>query len=139
MSGILIFSNRHLCAVLKKIIRMKIIIISNRKFRYIYEKLIELEKFITRDREPAPTVNNDHSGEVYIDGEKVCELLCISGRTLLRLCKANQINSKRVAHRCYYPLSDIENLLVSRSIAFDKVIRERLKEECKRIREQYIN
>ena len=121
---------------------MKIIIISDRKYRYIYEKLMELEKHlqtIRSDREPVQAVKKDDFGEAYIDGEKVCELLCISGRTLLRLCKQHQINSKRVAHRCYYPLYEIEKLFVSRSIGFDKKIRERLREEFKRLKEQNNN
>jgi len=128
---------------------MKIIIISNRKYRYIHEKLMELEKYlkaISCEREQTPEWNNvrktgykDDTGEVYIDGDKVCELLCISGRTLLRLCKQHQINSKRVAHRCYYPLSEIEKLFAHRSIAFDTAMRERLKLECKRLKEQNNN
>jgi len=121
---------------------MKIIIISDRKYRYIHEKLWELEKrlkAISCNREPMPVEKNNDTGEVYIDGEKVCELLCISGRTLLRLCKQNQITGKRVAHRCYYPLYEIEKLFVSRSIGFDKKIRERLREEFKRLKEENNN
>ena len=125
---------------------MKMIIISDRKYRYIYEKLMELEKQLKAIQvasEPAPIWNNvretgykDDTGEVYVDGEKVCELLCISGRTLLRLCKKHQIDSKRVAHRCYYPLSEIENLFAFRSIAFDTEVRKRLQLECKRLKEK---
>ena len=128
---------------------MKIIIISNRKYRYIYEKLMELEKHLKATgagSEPAPEENSkrnaeiiNDTGEVYTDGEKVCELLCISDRTLLRLCKQHQINSKRVAHRCYYPLSEIEKLFVSRSIGFDRVVRGRLRQELKRLKEQNNN
>jgi len=121
---------------------MKIIIISDRKYRYIHEKLCELEKrlkAISCNRKPVPVEINNDTGEAYIDGEKVCELLCISGRTLLRLCKKHQINSTRVSHRCYYPLSEIEKLFVSRSIAFDNEVRERLRQECKRLKEENNN
>jgi len=93
-------------------------------------------KVISCIGEPALTEIEDETGEMYLDGEKICKLLCVSGRTLLRLCKAHRINSKRVAHRCYYPLSEIEKLFISRSICFEKVIRERLREEFKRLKEQ---
>jgi hypothetical protein len=120
---------------------MKIIIISNRKYRFICAKLMELEerlKVIPPDRENKK-VDSDDIGDVYIDSEKVCELLCISGRTLLRLCKRYRINSTRVAHRCYYPLSEIEKLFEHRSIAFNKEIKERLKREWKRLKGQNDN
>jgi predicted metal-dependent RNase len=116
---------------------MKIIIISNRRYRSILAKLTELDEHLKKIRsvgEIAPELKEiqksgfkDDTGEVYVDGEKVCHLLCISGRTLLRLCKKHQISSKRVSHRCYYPFSEIEKLFTDRSIAFDKETRERLK------------
>jgi predicted metal-dependent RNase len=122
---------------------MKIIIISNRKYRQILERLTEMEDVIRFVREMAPAMKEmqksgfkDDAGEVYVDSEKVCELLCISGRTLLRLCKTHKIKSKRVSHRCYYPFSEIEKLFTYRSISFDKEVRERLMRECNRIKEQ---
>jgi hypothetical protein len=125
---------------------MKIIIISNRKYRSILAKLQELEdclKVMRPEIEGTPleqTVSEtDNFGEVYIDGEKVCELLCISGRTLLRMCKKHQIKSTRVSHRCYYPMNEIEKLFAQRSIAFSKEMRERLKSECRRLKEQNDN
>ena len=123
---------------------MKIIIIGNRKYRYIITKLMELEerlKEIQPEKEGVvagtivqQTSNPGITEEVYIAGNKVCMLLCISGRTLLRLCRKHQINSIRVSHQCYYPLSEIEKLFANRSIAFAAEIRERLKRECKRLK-----
>jgi hypothetical protein len=128
---------------------MKIIIISNRKYRSILARLTELKAYLKmlpansgrlksgeNDREADGAAD---TAEAYIDGEKVCELLCISGRTLLRLCKRRQINSIRVSHRCYYPMSEVEKLFAHRSIAFDAEIRERLKCECKRLKNENDN
>ena len=124
---------------------MKIIIISNRKYRSILARMEELEDCMKairpeiegkKDRDAVDSVD---TGEAYIDSEKVCELLCISGRTLLRLCKIHQIKSTLVSHRRYYPVSEIEKLFVQRSIAFSKEIRERMKEEFKRLKEENNN
>ena len=120
---------------------MKNIVISNRKYRSILAKLKDLADCLndlrpeTEGITDRKTVDNDDTGEVYIDSEKVCELLCISGRTLLRLCKVYQIKSTLVSHRRYYPLNEIENLFIQRSIAFSKEVRERLRREFKRLRE----
>ena len=124
------------------------IIISNRTYRSILLKLKELEECLKKirpdaEKEAMPTEQIDHEkvnfGEQYIDGEKVCELLCISGRTLLRLGKTHQFKSTMVSHRRYYPLSEIEKLFVQRSIAFSREIRERLKCEFKRLKGVDIN
>jgi hypothetical protein len=123
---------------------MKIIIIGNRKYQSILTWLMDKEERLKKIlpekdeiqtdkiiRETTDIVNSD---EVFIDGEKVCTLLCISGRTLLRLCKKHQINNTRVSHRCYYPLSEIEKLFAHRSIAFDVETRGKLIRECKRLK-----
>lgn len=124
---------------------MKIIIISNRAYRTILSKLADLEKLIGAIR---PDMDEKQAGkgrrktkatgnpvDVYIDGEKVCELLCISGRTLLRLCKSRQLSYTRVSHRCYYPLAEVEKLFASRSIAFHREVKERLERELKRLKD----
>jgi hypothetical protein len=125
---------------------MKMIIISDRKYRYICEKLMELEerlKTTHSEKEELQTEkiipetgNTVDPDEVYIDGYKVCELLCISGRTLQRLCKKHRIHTALVSHRRYYPLREIEKLFAHRSVAFDVELRERLIQECKRLKEQ---
>jgi len=125
---------------------MKIIIISNRKYRSILARLQELEnclKVFRPEKEEKPVEKivpeKEISGETYIDGEKVCELLRISGRTLQRLCKVYQIKSVLVSHRRYYPLSEIEKMFVQRAIGFTREVRERLRYEFKRLKEQRDN
>ena len=124
---------------------MKSIIISNRKYQSILAKLKELADCLndlrseTEGNTNRETADSDVSGEEYIDSEKVCELLCISGRTLLCLCKVHQIKSTLVSHRRYYPLSEIEKLFIQRSIAFSKEIRERMRGEFKRLKSENNN
>ena len=52
---------------------MKIIMISDRKYRYIHEKLMELEKQLKSigcEKKPAPVEKIDNTDELYLDGGK---------------------------------------------------------------------
>jgi hypothetical protein len=84
---------------------MEIIVIEKKTFEQMMQSF---ESFANQVR---TVCGNERSNEKWLDNEAVCKLLTISQRTLQSYRDNGTIPFSQIGHKCYYRVSDVENLI----------------------------
>lgn len=88
---------------------MEVIAIDKKTVELIIQKFDEFAKRIKT------LCGKQKTNEKWMDNEDVCRLLNISKRTLQSYRDRKILPFSQIGHKCYYRISDIENLLAELS------------------------
>lgn len=99
---------------------MEVITIDSKAFKELENKISAIAEFIFSKQ--IPLENED---EKWVDSEKVCKYLVVSGRTLQRLRTEGLISFTPIKNKYYYKIGEIKRVFEARLI---KSTEERLRD-----------
>ena len=89
---------------------MEVLTIEHRAFQLLISKIDAMDEFIRKAKlEQQCSLDDD-----WVDGQAVCEYLCICDKTLQRLRSAGKITYSTIGNKYYYQIALIERGLLER-------------------------
>ena len=86
---------------------MEVLTIEHSAFQQLISKINAMDDYIRKSKlEQQSTLDDD-----WVDGQAVCEYLCICEKTLQRLRSAGKISYSCVGNKYYYQIADIKRCL----------------------------
>jgi len=86
---------------------MKVLTIEHSAFQQLINKIDAMDEFIRKAKlEQQSSLDDD-----WVDGQAVCEYLCICDKTLQRLRSAGKVAYSSVGNKYYYQIAEIKRCL----------------------------
>ena len=86
---------------------MEVLTIEHSAFQQLISKIDAMDEFIRRAKlEQQSSLDDD-----WVDGQAVCEYLCICDKSLQRLRSAGKITYSTIGNKYYYQIAEIKRLL----------------------------
>ena len=86
---------------------MEVLTIEHSAFQQLISKLDAMDEFIRKAKlEQQSSLDDD-----WVDGQAVCEYLCICDKTLQRLRSAGKITYSTIGNKYYYQIAEIKRCL----------------------------
>ena len=86
---------------------MEVLTIEHSAFQQLISKIEAMDEFIRKAKlEPQSSLDDD-----WVDGQAVCEYLCICDKTLQRLRSAGKINYSTIGNKYYYQIAEVKRCL----------------------------
>ena len=86
---------------------MEVLTIEHSAFQQLIGKIEAMDEFIRKAKlEQQSSLDDD-----WVDGQAVCEYLCICEKTLQRLCAAGKVAYSCVGNKYYYQIAKIKRCL----------------------------
>ena len=95
-----------------KLRTMEVLTIEHSAFQQLISKLDAMDEFIRKAKlEQQSSLDDD-----WVDGQAVCEYLCICDKTLQRLRSAGKITYSTIGNKYYYQIAEIKRCLRAHTI-----------------------
>ena len=91
---------------------MEVLTIENSAFQMLMAKLEAMDEYIRTAKLEQQSVSDDD----WVDGQAVCEYLCICDKTLQRLRSAGKITYSVIGNKYYYQIAEIKRCLKAHTI-----------------------
>ena len=86
---------------------MEVITIDSKAFQQLISKIEAMDEFIRKAKlEQQSSLDDD-----WVDGQAVCEYLCICDKTLQRLRSAGKIEYSGIGNKYYYQIAEVKRCL----------------------------
>ena len=86
---------------------MEVLTIEHSAFQQLSSKIEAMDEFIRKAKlEQQSSLDDD-----WVDGQAVCEYLCICDKTLQRLRSAGKITYSTIGNKYYYQIAEIKRCL----------------------------
>ena len=86
---------------------MEVLTIEHSAFQQLISKIAAMDEFIRKAKlEQQSSLDDD-----WVDGQAVCEYLCICDKTLQRLRSAGKVAHSCVGNKYYYQIAEIKRCL----------------------------
>ncbi|MBO5188513.1 MAG: phage integrase SAM-like domain-containing protein [Alistipes sp.] len=86
---------------------MEVLTIEHSAFQQLISKIDAMDEFIRKAKlEQQGSLDDD-----WVDGQAVCEFLCICDKTLQRLRSAGKITYSTIGNKYYYQIAEIKRCL----------------------------
>ena len=91
---------------------MEVLTIEHSAFQQLISKIEAMDEFIRKAKlEQQSSLDDD-----WVDGQAVCEYLCICDKTLQRLRSAGKITYSTIGNKYYYQIAEIKRCLRAHTI-----------------------
>ena len=91
---------------------MEVLTIEHRAFQQLISKIDAMDEYIRKAKlEQQGSLDDD-----WVDGQAVCEYLCICDKTLQRLRSAGKITYSTIGNKYYYQIAEIKRCLRAHTI-----------------------
>lgn len=91
---------------------MEVLTIEHSAFQQLISKIDAMDEFIRKAKlEQQSSLDDD-----WVDGQAVCEYLCICDKTLQRLRSAGKITYSTIGNKYYYQIAEIKRCLRAHTI-----------------------
>ena len=91
---------------------MEVLTIEHSAFKQLISKIDAMDEFIRKAKlEQQSSLDDD-----WVDGQAVCEYLCICDKTLQRLRSAGKITYSTIGNKYYYQIAEIKRCLRAHTI-----------------------
>ena len=95
---------------------MEVLTIEHSAFQQLIRKIYAMDEFIRKAKlEQQSSLDDD-----WVDGQAVCEYLCICDKTLQRLRSAGKITYSTIGNKYYYQIAEIKLCLKAHLIKSSK-------------------
>ena len=84
---------------------MQVVMMESEAYQNLIDRLERIEKYVVRATERQKALNDD---DVWLDNERVCQLLDVSARSLQRYRSNGKLPYQMYGKKCRYRLSDVE-------------------------------
>ena len=91
---------------------MEVLTIEHSAFQQLLSKIDAMDEFIRK----AKLEQQSSLDEDWVDGQAVCEYLCICDKTLQRLRSASKITYSTIGNKYYYQIAEITRCLRAHTI-----------------------